>query len=255
MSRGGSFASRLAVLVAAMLVIACSLTAVLNYLKFEKLLLGQQARVLEIVASDLAEVFERSMNLGVRLPGVPGAQALLERRRSTDALVDGLSVTDASGRILFDTDRQRIGEQVPPYLLPPPADPGTWHVRRGSQNWIGVPIVNSFGQAEGALLLAYDRDMVDARLDAILLSMARAALIGLAMAIPFGSAAIFLAAGSARRWFAALGQAMAPEAAQEEVPAEAAEFRAAVAAATTALAEAELRLEGLAALREPESAA
>jgi len=254
-SRGTSFASRLAVLVAAMLVVACALTAVLNYLKFEKLLLGQQARVLEIVASDLAEVFEHSMNLGVRLPGVPGAQALLERRRATDTLVDGLSVTDASGRILFDTDRQRIGEQVPPYLLPPPAVSEAWHVRRGDRNWIGVPIVNSFGQAEGALLLAYGRDAVDARLDAILLSMARAALIGLAVAIPLGSAAIFLAAGRARRWFAALGQAMAPDATQAGAPAEAAEFRAAVAGVTEALAEAELRLEALAALPEPERAA
>ncbi len=255
MSQGSSFASRLAVLVAAMLVIACALTAALNYLKFEKLLLGQQGRVLEIVATDLAEVFERSMNLGVRLPGVPGAQALLERRRSTDTLVGGLSVIDATGRILFDTDRQRIGEDVPPYLLPPATASGAWHVRRDGRYWIGVPIVNSFGQAEGALLLAYGREAVDARLDAILLSMARSALIGLAIAIPLGSVAIFLLARGTRRWFAALGQATALEARQEEIPVEAAEFRAAVAGTTAALAEAELRLEALAALREPESVA
>jgi hypothetical protein len=252
MSRGGFLAARLATLVAAMLVIACATTAVLNYLKFERLLLVQQARVLEILASDLAEAFEYSMNLGVRLQGVPGAQALLERRRSTEALVDALSVIDASGRILFDTDRQNIGGQAPPGLRPTAG--GAWHHSAGERNWVGLPIVNSFGQVEGALMVAYGRDAVDARLDAILLSMARAALIGLAVAIPLGAGAIFLAVGGARRWFAALGEAtVPPREAQDPVPAQATEFRAAVAGTSAALAEAEQRLEALATLREPEA--
>ena len=83
MSRELSFSTRLTSLLATMLLLGCGLVVGLNYLKFERILLDQQARVLEIIAEELGRTVENSLALGVQLAGVPGAQSLLERELAT----------------------------------------------------------------------------------------------------------------------------------------------------------------------------
>lgn len=200
--RGSSFASRVALLLALLLAFACAVVAVLNYLKFERLLVAQQARVLGIIASDAAEGFERGINLGVRLPGVPGGQALVERAVLADPDLRRALVADARGRILFDTERGRIGEDLPAPLAA--AASGT-----ALPGWRAAPIVNGFGQTEGALLLGHGRESIDARLDAIALGMLRPTLLVLAGAIPLVLLLTFLAARPVRRHFDAFGQVLA----------------------------------------------
>jgi hypothetical protein len=212
--RGSSFASRVAILLAMLLALACGIVAILNYLKFEKLLVSQQSRVIEIIAADAAEAFERGINLGVRLQGVPGGQALLERALSRDPDLRRLSVVDARGRILFDTDRGRIGSETAPALLPPATASGApraWRASAQALAWIGVPIVNGFGQAEGALLVGHARTSVSARLDAIALAMLRPTLLVLAVAVPFVVAMTFLLARPVRRYFDSFGRTIARE--------------------------------------------
>ncbi|MFN7634847.1 MAG: hypothetical protein ACK5PI_09050, partial [Acetobacteraceae bacterium] len=94
--QGSSFASRVALLLALLLAFACAVVGILNYLKFERLLLAQQARVLGIIATDTAEGFERGINLGVRLPGVPGGQALIDRAVLADPDLRRVLVADAA---------------------------------------------------------------------------------------------------------------------------------------------------------------
>ncbi|WP_198378219.1 hypothetical protein [Neoroseomonas rubea] len=200
--RGSSFASRVALLLGLLLVLACGLVAVLNYLKFERLLVAQQARVLGIIAADAAEGFERGINLGVRLPGVPGGQALVERALASDADLHRALVADARGRILFDTERGRIGEDLPPAL----AAAASGAIVAG---WRAAPIVNGFGQTEGTLLLGHARDSIRARLDAIALGMLRPTLLVLGLAVPLVVLLTFLAARPVRRHFDAFGQVLA----------------------------------------------
>lgn len=201
--QGSSFASRVALLLALLLAFACAVVAILNYLKFERLLLAQQARVLGIIATDTAEGFERGINLGVRLPGVPGGQALIDRAVLADPDLRRVLVADAAGRILFDTERARIGEDLPATLLAAAAAGGA------VAGWRTAPIVNAFGQTEGMLLLGHGRGSIDARLDAIALGMLRPTLLVLAVAVPLVVLLAFLAARPVRRYFEAFGQVLA----------------------------------------------
>lgn len=244
MNRGTSFASRLAILLAALLVFATLFVALLNYLKFERLLLAQQARVFQAIAVDVAETFERGVNIGVRLPGVPGAQALIERAWDNDADLRRMSVVDSSWRILFDTDRARIGAEADRRLMPAPgagARPAPWHVRGDDMAWVAAPIANGFGQHEGTLLLGYTRTAVDARLDAIALAMLRPALLVIGLIVPVVVLLAFVVAAPVRRHFAALTGAVAGDAGS----APACVLEDSIRATTDILDEAERELEDL----------
>ena len=244
MSGGLSFATRLSGVLAVMLLLGCGLAAGLNYLKFERMLLEQQARVLEILAGELGTTVENSLALGVRLAGVPGAQALLERSRAAEPLIGGLTIADADGVVLFDTDRQNLGTSLPKERFEALARQVSWRFRVGADYGIGAPIVNGFGQPEGAVLLRYDRRAVDERLAAALLAMVQATLLALAIAVPLGALALHIVTRRTRRWFAAVEEAMQPGAPPAPL---AIGLQAAIGEADGVLRDAEARLEEIAA--------
>lgn len=244
MTGGLSFASRLSGLLAIMLLLGCGLAAGLNYLKFERMLMEQQAKVLEILAGELGTTVENSLALGVRLAGVPGAQALLERARAAEPMIVGLTIADVDGVVLFDTDRQAIAGTLPGDRLAPAATADSWRFRDGQRYGIGAPIINGFGQPEGAVLLRYGRDLVDERLASALLAMVKATLLALAIAVPAGAIGIHLATRHTRRWFAAMEAAMQPGAIHAPL---AAGLQSAIAQTDEVLTEAETRLERIAA--------
>lgn len=204
---GPSFATRIALLLSALTVLACVLVTALNTLKFERLLLAQHQRVFATIGADLVDTFERGMNIGVRLADVPGAQALLDRAFGRDDDVRRITVADAGGRILFDTERVRIGDTADAALLP--TGSARQVARAGGIDWIGMPMVNSFGQQEGSLLLGYGRAGIADRLTAIALAMARPGLAALLIGLPLAWLAIFLAARPTRLLFARLAGLLA----------------------------------------------
>ncbi len=199
---GPSFATRIALLLTALTVLACMLVTALNTLKFEKLLLAQQQRIVATIGADLVDTFERGMMIGVRLADVPGAQALLDHAFRRDGDLRRISVADAGGPILFDTERVRIGDVADAALLP--GGQGRRYVRLAGLDWVGIPVVNSFGQQEGSLLLGYGRAGVADRLTAIALAMAGPGLTALLVGLPLGWLAVFVAARPTRRLFAHL---------------------------------------------------
>ena len=199
---GPSFATRIGLLLTVLTVLACTLVTALNYLKFERLLLTQHQRMFTTIGADLVDTFERGMNIGVRLADVPGAQALLDRAFGRDADLRRITVADAGGRILFDTERVRIGDAAEAALLP--SRPARRLARLGGLDWIGMPVVNSFGQQEGSLLLGYGRAGIADRLTAIALAMAGPGLTALAVGLPLAWLAVFLVARPTRRLFGQL---------------------------------------------------
>jgi len=204
---GPSFATRIALLVSALTVLACLLVTALNYLKFERLLLTQHQRIFATIGADLVDTFERSMGIGVRLAEVPGGQALLDRAFGREPDLRRIAVADAGGRILFDTERVRIGDAADPALLPDGLNRRA--ARAGGMDWIGLPVVNGFGQPEGSLLLGYGRAGIADRLIAIALDMAMPGLAALVIGLPLAWVAVFLAARPTRRLFAQLAALLA----------------------------------------------
>lgn len=244
---GTSFASRLAITLSAILVIACAVVAALNYLKFQRLLQTQQARVLMVTAHDLSDTFERGINLGVRLMGVPGAQTLIDARLAADRTISRLAVVDISGVILFDTDRAAIGQTMPDAVLRGGAGGS---VEAAGLYWLAVPIVNGFRQTEGLLLLAHDGAAARARLGAIALEIVKPTAVMLAVLVPLAVVLTFLVTRPMRRRFRVLERALLGLPPTGPEPAAAEAVRAAVARAERTLDVAERELEAGAALRE-----
>lgn len=250
MSRA-SFASRLSITLSGLLVMACAVVTALNYFKFEKIIVAQQSRVLLVTAQDLAHTFERSINLGVRLGAVPGAQALLDGSWAADRTIRRLSVVDTAGVILFDTDRAAIGRPRSE-ALPHAETTGGGQSMAGGLLWISTRIVNGFDQAEGTLLLAYDPAAAQPRLNAIALEIIRPTVLVLACGIPLAVLLSFLLTRATRRSFAAVERAMLGLDAAGPEPIAAGTVRAAVARAERALETAERDIEAAAALRDEE---
>jgi hypothetical protein len=243
MSRELSFATRLTGLVATMLLLGCGLVAGLNYLKFERILLDQQARVLEIFSEELGNTVENSLALGVQLGGVPGAQALLERSREAEKLIAGLTISDTGNLVLFDTDRQNIGRRLRQEELAASGLAAPWRFRDGPHYGIGTPIINGYGVPEGAILLRYERTAVDERLGAAMLAMVQSIMLAVGICVPVGALALHLVTRRTRRWFAAMEEAMQPGAPHLALTAD---LQAAIADTDALLAEAEVQLEHIA---------
>lgn len=242
-----SFASRLAITLSALLAMACAVVTGLNYFKFEKILVAQQARVLHVTAEDLVGTFERSINLGVRLVGVPGAQGLLDVSWASDRTIRRLSVMDTTGTILFDTDRAAIGQMMPE-IMQRGGEVGELPVN--GLLWITAPIVNGFRQTEGTLALAYDPMAARARLNAIALEIIRPTALVLAGGIPLAILLCFLLTRTTRERFAAVERAMLGLEATGTDPAAAIKVRAAVAKVEQVLEATEREIEAAAALRD-----
>jgi hypothetical protein len=253
MSRA-SFASRLAITLAALLVMACAVATSLNYFKFEKIIVAQQARVLMVTAHDMADTLERSINLGMRLIGVPGAQGLLDASWASDRTIRRISVVDTGGVVLFDTDRSAIGQSQPAMLRHGDAGRSGQTMASGLL-WIAAPIVNGFQQTEGTLLLAYDPAAAQARLNAIALEIIRPTVLVLAIGIPLAILLCFVLTRATRSGFAAVERAMLGLEATGPEPAAAVSVRGAVASAEQALETAEHNIEAAAALRDEARAA
>jgi hypothetical protein len=243
MSRELSFATRLTGLLATMLLLGCGLVAGLNYLKFERILLNQQARVLEIFSGELGSTVENSLALGVQLAGVPGAQALLERSREAEKLIAGLTISDSGNVVLFDTDRQNIGRTLRPEQLAASGLTAPWRFRDAAQYGIGTPIINGYGVPEGAILLRYGRAAVDVRLGAAMVAMVQSTMLAVGICVPLGALALHLVTRPTRRWFAAMEEAMLPGAPRLELTAG---LQAAIVDTDVLLTEAEAQLERIA---------
>jgi len=243
MSREISFSTRLTALLATMLLLGCGLVAGLNYLKFERILLDQQARVLEIFSDELGSTVENSLALGVQLAGVPGAQALLERAREAEKLIAGLTIADSSNVVLFDTDRQNIGRTLPQSQQAAAGLAAPWRFRDGSGYGVGTPIINRYGVPEGAVLLRYERTAVDERLGAAMLAMVQSIMLAVGICVPVGALALHLVTRQTRRWFAAMEEAMQPGAPRLALTAD---LQAAIADTDVLLTEAEAQLEHIA---------
>lgn len=242
MSRELSFATRLTSLLATMLLLGCSLVLGLNYLKFERILLDQQARVLEIISEELGSTVENSLALGVQLAGVPGAQSLLERSREAEKLIAGLTISDIGHVVLFDTDRQNIGRTLRQDQLAG-ALAGPWRFRDGPRYGIGTPIINAYGVPEGSILLSYERAAVDERLAATMLAMVQSIMLAVGISVPVAALGLHLVTRRTRRWFTAMEEAMQPGAPNLAMTAD---LQAAIADADALLTEAEAQLEKIA---------
>jgi hypothetical protein len=100
---------------------------------------------------------EGGLHLGLLLPGLPGGQNLIDRRRAEERDILSIDVFDDAGRILFSTDSGGVAAQVPEAWRAPclAARQTPWQ----SQDDIGalqcLSLVNAFDKTVGGVVMRY----------------------------------------------------------------------------------------------------
>ena len=199
------FAARLAAVMVAVLLAASALTVSMDYLRFRRVLRTQADLVYQFVANDLAGAIEDSLNLGLPLAALQATEQLIGRRRAAEAGTLGIGVFDPAGAVLFDTDRFRVGNLLPPEWDRPRGAPGSqteWRADLGDAYLVGAGITNAFGQPAGGVVVRYDPAGIETRMNAILLAMLRTALLALAGAGALAAAAAVLLTRRHAAWLA-----------------------------------------------------
>jgi len=204
------FAARLAAMMILVVLAASVLTVSLDYLKFRRVLRAQEDVVYAFVAADLAASIEDGLNLGLPLAALQSTDLLLQHRRGAERGTLGITVFDSTGRVLFDTDRFRVGSVLPVAWRPPGFGTGieaggatakVWRGDVGDAAMTASAITNTFGQMAGGVVLRYDLVPIETRMNAILLDMIRTALLLLAIAGGIAVAAAILLTRRHNEWF------------------------------------------------------
>lgn len=111
-----------------------------------------------LVATQLRDRIQPSLELGLPLHGLTFVQDLLvtERRRTSSIL--SIDVYDRAGRLLFSTDRGGIGDAIPEeWERARSAADALWSTARQDISVMGMPLRNGFEVPVGDVVLRYDR--------------------------------------------------------------------------------------------------
>jgi len=185
MLSGLSLRVRLCLLLVLIMVAASSLTGFLTLSKFRKVLEERALSTYSFQVMDLRSIVEDGINLGVELAVLRSNQPLLERRKAANSGTLGITIHGVDGRVLYDTDRFRIGGELPPAWRADGALPlarggdatGAWWRRTSDGTAVGAPLVNSFGQTVGGIVLRFDPTLVDRGMTEVTLRTVQATIL------------------------------------------------------------------------------
>jgi hypothetical protein len=168
---------------------AVGMSAFLNYFKY-KSTIGNivKSRVL-VVGRGIEGSIQASLQLGLQFTELSALTQVMQSEKSSDRLVRGIDVFDASGQVLYSTDRGRVGTKVPESwnLAAERSKTTEWTAEATDDFVAGISLKNSFDLTVGFLALRYSRDEVEraatsARREILLTAFA--AFLGIAIVAP-----------------------------------------------------------------------
>lgn len=171
-------------------IIALTTTATLGYFIYERTLSDLVISRFEFTATELKRKVETGLDLGLPVGELENLNELLRQEILTDNALVRLSIENARGIILFDTDASRIGTSASAWLdVLVQAEPKTSDVLvRESE--IGVPLINSFGKIVGGLLVVYSKNYYDSKRAETMRNVAVTTLIVLLLSSFIGSCGV-----------------------------------------------------------------
>lgn len=100
---------------------------------------------------------EGGLQLGLLLPGLPGGQTLIDRRRAEDRDILSIDVFDDAGRILFSTDSGGVAALVPDAWRSPclAARQTPWQGKDDIGALQCMALVNAFDKTVGGVVMRY----------------------------------------------------------------------------------------------------
>jgi hypothetical protein len=142
---------------------AVGMAAFLNYFKY-KSTIGNivKSRVL-LVGHGIETSVQAALQLGMQFGELSQLPQMLQREKSSDRLIRGIDVFDASGQILYSTDAARMGQKVPEHWTRTAerSKATEWSAEEPSEFVAGISVKNSFDLTVGFLALRYSREEVE----------------------------------------------------------------------------------------------
>lgn len=172
-------------------IIALTTTATLGYFIYERTLSGLVTSRFEYIATELKRKVETGLDLGLPMGELENVNELLRQEILTDNALLRLSIENARGIILFDTEAARIGTKSASAWLETLTQVGSQSsdvLVRDSE--IGVPLVNSFGKIVGRLLVSYSKSYYDSKRAETIRNVAETVLIVLLLSGFVGSCGV-----------------------------------------------------------------
>lgn len=134
------------------------LNSFLSYSTYRRSVSEIRSSRFAVIAADVKQAAEYGLNLGLSLPEIRNLEEVMARARAGAPDVNRISIFDAKGTLLFDTDRMRTGTAVPREWLDKCLRPGKESppkIRGEDETVIFYPLLNSFGLQAGFLAEAF----------------------------------------------------------------------------------------------------
>lgn len=175
---------------------AVGMVAFLNYYKYRSTVAQMvQSRVL-VVGRGIENSIQASLGLGLQFAELGMMPDLLMRERATESLLKRIDVFDHNGTILYSTDAQRVGSQVPREwtAVASRAKATGWTVEDGPMQVAGISLKNNFNLVVGYMALHYPRAYAGEAASKVgrqILLASAAALVGVALLMPLALGFVF----------------------------------------------------------------
>lgn len=137
---------------------AVGMACLLLAFKHRAALDGVQRDRLELIANGLEQIVARNLAFGLAFSEIATLPDVIDSQKSTDALVAAIDISDPVGRIIYATDRKRVGQLMEPAWVNAMGHVGKapeWHASADGEAVVGSVIRNSFGLAIGHVMVRY----------------------------------------------------------------------------------------------------
>jgi hypothetical protein len=137
---------------------AVAMACLLLVFKHRAALDGLQRDRLERVADEIDATVSRSLAIGMPFTEIAVLPEVLDSQKSTEALVAGIDVADAEGRVLYSTRPERVRGDIGAAWRAAiaRAKERQWHARDGDIAVVGGTLRNAFGLIVGHVLVRYE---------------------------------------------------------------------------------------------------
>jgi hypothetical protein len=161
------------------LFIVMGLIFMMSYFKFQTTLATLIQNRLTVISITMGESIESAIDLGLGLGEMRTAEEVIARAKRNDPGIVSIHIFDNNGQILYSTQKEMAGTNVPPYVLHAPieSDGRAWRLDRGNSFVNGVSLLNSFDQMIGGIVLTYSKDAYNTKVAALTTSLTRKSIL------------------------------------------------------------------------------
>jgi len=161
------------------LFIVMGLIFMMSYFKFQTTLATLIQNRLTVISITMGESIESAIDLGLALSEMRTAEEVIARAKRNDLGIASIQIFDDNGQILYSTEKEMAGINVPPYVLQALKDSGdrAWRLDRGNYFVNGVSLLNSFDQMIGGIVLTYSKDAYNTKVAALTNSLTRKSIL------------------------------------------------------------------------------